>query len=154
MTNILQLLTTFHGRINRTRWWIGFIITGFGGMIGTLMFNPDLLTSEGVFTPNWPDTLWQIAWLVPFAAIITKRCNDRDWPSWLPWLVPALCGLVYLSPHVGFDVDPEAGIVGAFTFWVVVVALVAVIIDNGFIRGTDGLNRYGPDPLAKGQTPA
>jgi uncharacterized membrane protein YhaH (DUF805 family) len=62
--------------------------------------------------------------------------------------------LVYLSPHVGFDVDPEADFVGAFTFWVVVVALVTVIIDNGFIRGIDGPNRYGPDPLAKGQTPA
>jgi hypothetical protein len=34
------------------------------------------------------------------------------------------------------------------------VALVAVIIDNGFICGTDGPNRYGPDPLAEGQTPA
>jgi uncharacterized membrane protein YhaH (DUF805 family) len=23
----------------------------------------------------------------------------------------------------------------------------AAIIDNGFLRGTDGPNRYGPDPL-------
>jgi uncharacterized membrane protein YhaH (DUF805 family) len=34
------------------------------------------------------------------------------------------------------------------------VYFVFALIDNGFVRGTDGPNRYGPDPLAEGQTPA
>jgi uncharacterized membrane protein YhaH (DUF805 family) len=154
MPDFVDLLTTFKGRINRARWWIGFIITGFGGVIGTMIFNPEMLTGEGVVAPNWPDTLWQIAWLVPLTAVVVKRCNDRDWPSWVPWLIPALCALVYLAPHAGFNIDPDAGLPGAVTFWVVFAALVALIIDNGFLRGTRGPNRYGPDPLAEGEAPA
>jgi len=154
MGALLSLLFGFTGRINRAKWWLGLVILGIANIAGGLLINPDFFLADEPPPPSLPDTLWQIAWLVPFTAIVTKRCNDRDWPSWLPWLVPALCALVYLSPHVGFDVDPEADFAGAVTFWVVVVALVSLIIDNGFIRGTRGPNRYGPDPLAEGQTPA
>ena len=45
-------------------------------------------------------------------------------------------------------IDPEAGGVGAVAFWVSLAAIVAAVVDNGFMRGTRGHNRYGPDPLA------
>ena len=45
-------------------------------------------------------------------------------------------------------IDPEAGGVGAVAFWVSLAAIVAAFVDNGFMRGTRGPNRYGPDPLA------
>ena len=66
MTDIVQLLTTFHGRISRKQWWIGFVITFFGSILGTLLFNPETLTSDEVVPPpSWPDTIWQLVWLVP-----------------------------------------------------------------------------------------
>ena len=65
------------------QWWIGFIITFVGSIAGTLLFNPDMLVSDEAVPPQWPDTFWQLAWLVPRTAITVKRFNDRDWPWWL-----------------------------------------------------------------------
>jgi uncharacterized membrane protein YhaH (DUF805 family) len=34
-------------------------------------------------------------------------------------------------------------------FWLLSIAGLFVFVENGFMRGTDGPNRYGPDPLAR-----
>ena len=36
-----------------------------------------------------------------------------------------------------------------FMFWAFAAYFVFAFIDNGFVRGTDGPNRYGPDPLGR-----
>ena len=65
MNTIIPLLTTFTGRISRQQWWIGFVITVLGSLAGTLLFNPEMLTSDQVVPPRWPDTIWQLVLLVP-----------------------------------------------------------------------------------------
>lgn len=148
MTNIISLLTTFNGRINRRQWWVGFVITLIGSLAGTLLFNPDMLTSDEAVPPQWPDTIWQLAWLVPGTAITVKRFNDRDWPWWLGYALAVFAALIYLLPHAGVLIDPGADWTGAILFWGFFVALIATFVDNGFLRGTRGPNSYGPDPLA------
>ena len=56
--------------------------------------------------------------LWPFLAVQAKRWHDRDLSAW--WI------LIHFIPVVG---------------------PIAALIVNGFLRGTDGENRYGPDPL-------
>ncbi|MEJ8570898.1 DUF805 domain-containing protein [Microbaculum marinum] len=56
--------------------------------------------------------------IYPSLAVATKRWHDRDKSGW--WT------LIILIPVVGI-------------IWYIVVL--------GFLRGTDGPNRYGPDPL-------
>ena len=148
MNALVKLLTTFTGRIPRRQWWIGFIITFVGSIAGTLLFNPDMLVSDEAVPPQWPDTFWQLAWLVPATAITVKRFNDRDWPWWLGYAFAAFGAFLYVAPHFGLLIDPEAGGVGTATFWLLLVVILAVSIDNRFLRGTRGPNRYGPDPLA------
>ncbi len=154
MTDIFNLLTTFHGRISRRQWWIGFVITLAGSLFGTLLFNPELFTADELPPPSWPDTIWQLAWLVPGTAITVKRFNDRDWPWWLGYAFAALAAFVYITPHAGLLIDPSADWLGAIVFWFFLAAMVAAFVDNGFLRGTRGPNRYGPDPLAEGPKPA
>jgi len=154
MTGILQLLTTFHGRINRARWWIGFAITFIASVAGTILFNPEMFFAEGIPPPRWTDTIWQLAWLIPGTAITVKRFNDRERPWWLGYAFGAFGALIYLAPHAGLLVDPSGDWLGAIAFWLFFAVLVAAFIDNGFLPGTRGPNRYGPDPLAEGQTPA
>jgi uncharacterized membrane protein YhaH (DUF805 family) len=60
-----------------------------------------------------------LATLVPSIAGAAKRCHDRDRSGWFQ--------LIALIPIVG-------GI------W--------LLIELGFLRGTPGPNRFGPDPLA------
>ena len=50
----------------------------------------DVSADEAVPPPSWPDTLWQLAWLVPGTAITVKRFNDRDWPWWLGYAFGAV----------------------------------------------------------------
>jgi uncharacterized membrane protein YhaH (DUF805 family) len=147
MSNLLSLLTSFRGRIGRKQWWIGFIIVFFGSLFGTLLLNPEMFTAEELPPPSWPDTFWQLAWLVPATAITVKRFNDRDWPWWLGYAFAALAVVLHVAPHFGLLIDPQAGGIGAFAFWLYAAAATAALIDNGFLRGTDGPNHYGPASL-------
>lgn len=146
---LVSLLTTFHGRITRKQWWLGFIIYFVGNLSGAFLLNPEYFTAEELPPPSWPDTLWQLAWLVPLSAITLKRFNDRDWPSW--FIVPFVAVYVFflLAPHFGLPIDPETTGTSRALFWIVAIFMLVVAIDNGFFRGTIGANRHGPDPLPR-----
>jgi uncharacterized membrane protein YhaH (DUF805 family) len=144
---LLPLLTSLHGRIGRRTWWLGFAIWIVGNMLGMFLFDPELFASDEIPAPNIPDTVWQLAWLVPLAAITVKRCNDRDWPSWLGYVFVMLYAVYVLGRHFGDALSPGGPGIGGAAFWILAMAQLSVIIDNGFLRGTDGPNRHGPDPL-------
>ena len=155
MPGIVTLLSTFRGRISCAQWWAGFVIVLAGSLAGTVLFNPDAFSLDTVPEPYWPDTFWQLAWLVPGTAITVKRFNDRNWPWWLGYAVGGIAALAYLLPHFGLLIDPDlGGFWGALLFWVSLLTLIGAFIDNGFLRGTPGPNRYGPDPLAFADQPA
>ena len=63
--------------------------------------------------------LFCLAIIWPALAIQAKRWHDRDKSAW--WI------LIGLIPVIG-------------PLW--------ALIENGFLRGTEGNNRFGPDPLA------
>jgi uncharacterized membrane protein YhaH (DUF805 family) len=66
------------------------------------------------------DLLVNLLLVWPALAVSVKRWHDRDKSGW--WV------LLNLVPVVGW-------------LW--------ALIDNGFLRGTDGPNRFGEDPLAQ-----
>ncbi len=146
MSGIIQLLTTFHGRIGRQQWWLGFVLVVIASILGTLALYPQSFTADNP-PPSWPDTILQLVLLIPGTAITVKRFNDRDYPWWLGYASALLTPLMILPPHFGMYVDPNVEGAGAVLFWAVMAALLLILIDNGFIRGTKGPNRYGPDPL-------
>ena len=148
MGGILNLLTTFAGRIGRRRWWTGFIIVFLASSFGTLLFNPETFTTDSLPPLSWPDTIWQLIWIVPGTAITVKRFNDRDWPWWLGYACGALGTFLVIAPHFELAVVPDAGPAGAAIFWISVAVILGALIDNGFLRGTRGANRYGPEPLS------
>jgi uncharacterized membrane protein YhaH (DUF805 family) len=154
MGALLSLLFGFTGRINRAKWWLGLVILGIANIAGGLLINPDFFLADEPPPPSLPDTLWQIALLVPMSAITVKRFNDTDRPALLGYLFGPLGAAIYLGPHLKDWVGP----IGSTTLLPLLVALfvyfVFALIDNGFVRGTDGANRYGPDPLARSAAPA
>jgi uncharacterized membrane protein YhaH (DUF805 family) len=154
MPSFIPLLTTFAGRISRRQWWVGFVIVCLGNLLGGLLLNPDFFFAEALPPPSWPDTLWQIAMLFPATAITVKRFNDRNWPAWLGYAFAPIGALLYLAPHFGQAVAPQSSTVLMALFWVCAAYLIFAFVDNGFIRGTDGPNRYGADPSALKEQPA
>jgi uncharacterized membrane protein YhaH (DUF805 family) len=154
MTAIVTLLTSFTGRINRAKWWLGVLVLGIANIAGGLLINPDFFLADEPPPPSWPDTLWQIALLVPLTAITVKRFNDTDRPAWLGYLIFPLGAVLYVGPHLNPWADATA--TGAIlpVLLLLFVYFLFAFIDNGFVRGTDGSNRYGPDPLARSTAPA
>jgi uncharacterized membrane protein YhaH (DUF805 family) len=144
---IVGLLFSYQGRINRAKYWLalviyavifivlvalGFIMLGNGidaeGLVAGLI-------SKGI-------GFFLIALIVMIVMTVSgvfvgiKRLHDRDKSAW--WML-----VFYLLPAV------LGGL--ADVSWIFNIAGFAVsiwgLVELGFLRGTIGPNRYGPDPL-------
>jgi uncharacterized membrane protein YhaH (DUF805 family) len=138
LANVIELFTSFHGRISRKSWWIGYVILMVLGWGGQLLINPGLFTTA-VPQPDWAATIWAFFLLIPFTAIMVKRFNDGDWPNWLGYAIALIFVLLNIASHFGGATK--------LMFYIVVGIGGFLFIVNGFLRGTRGPNRYGPDPL-------
>lgn len=153
----MELLTSFEGRINRQRYWVGVVIlviasiivgAGLGFVIGIIL--PGAL---GLF-----NLLLSLALLYPAAALVTKRLHDRNKPA-MPWLAiffgPGILLQVMQIVGIGFSPVEFQGEVfmmpdglGGIVSFVAAVVGIWAFVELGFLRGTRGDNDFGPDPLA------
>lgn len=127
--DIVSLLTSFEGRINRAKWWLGLlilvIVQWIIWYIVAMTMGVDLMTAndpvqmeQTMTTIGIPVGIISLIFLYPTLALYTKRWHDRGKSGW--WT------LIILIPIIG-------GI------W--------ALIELGILRGTVGPNQYGPDPL-------
>jgi uncharacterized membrane protein YhaH (DUF805 family) len=129
-----NLFTSFQGRISRQPFWLGLLallviqwvlmlvlsmVFGFS-MMGTVDPNmpPDQAMSQAMGAMV-PSLILALIFLYPSLAIYTKRWHDRNKSGW--W------SLILFVP-----------IIGAIWF----------LVECGFLSGTEGMNDYGPDPIA------
>lgn len=148
----IQLLTTFSGRISRSQWWLGFIAVIIISLTGYLAINPQIYSTpvdQPLPQPGLGEILFGLLMMIPATAITVKRFNDRDWPWWLGYAL-GLIGVVFTAaPYFGYLVDPLYFSTPEYVFGGLFLLLaLAALVDNGFLKGTAGPNRYGPDPLA------
>lgn len=129
--DILSFLFSFRGRVNRRAYWGFYLFYSAIGLGFFYVLQQDLLKAE--LTPGMnPDefaramggmrfgwlNLVNLVLLWPSIAVGVKRLHDRNYSGW--FLLVLFVPLVQL--------------------WPIVVML--------FLRGTEGDNRFGPDPLA------
>ena len=127
------LLTSFSGRINRQPFWLSILalvvlqwvlMLVLGMILGTSMMggmDPNMAPEEAAamaYKAMTPVIIVSLLFLYPALAIYTKRWHDRDKSGW--W------SLIMFVP-----------IIGGIWF----------LVECGFLRGTDGPNRFGNDPL-------
>jgi len=134
--NPLKLYFRADGRISRLQFWLGML-----GAAAVLAL-----------------TVLVVMWLVPVFAVVVfvlwplaililaiKRLHDRGRSGW--WVVPFI-----FVPHLLNSVS-DTLTEGEALWWVLIAAGCALslwgLVEIGFLRGTDGDNDYGPDPLAK-----
>lgn len=128
------MFLSYSGRIGRLAYWVALLVVGavqFCALWGLIaLATPGLeglvpadgvideaILGELVMRIVVPGLIVSLLFLYPTYAITTKRWHDRDKSGW--W---SLIGFV---PIIG-------------GLW--------MLIECGFLGGTDGTNSYGPDP--------
>jgi uncharacterized membrane protein YhaH (DUF805 family) len=156
MGNLTTLLFTYSGRVNRAKYWLALAIylaiTVVLIGIGLIMFGDSLLAIDdeetddmvaGLLSRGIGFTLIVLVVYIPMVVsgfmVGIKRLHDRDKSGW--WLL-----VFYVLPGV-LNAIGESLAAG----WIFSLASFAIsiwaLVELGFLRGTAGPNRYGPDPL-------
>lgn len=140
MMSMKELLFSFQGRIGRKTYWIWnvvyyLMIVGFA--LGMNVLAPSI---AHLILP-----VFLIVILVPDLAITAKRWHDRGKSSW--WLllnIPLVIGR--MTVPVG---DPslagQPSILQAATSFAALACGLWILVECGFLKGTDGENQYGPE---------
>jgi len=122
----MDLFLSLNGRIGRQQFWIGFVgLIIISLILQFIMSALGFSTQIDPVTAQIPDGFWigvlapLIITLWPSICIYGKRYHDRNKSAW--WI------MIAFIPIIGF-------------IW--------MIIELGFLKGTEGSNDYGDDPLA------
>ena len=151
----IQALTEFRGRLRRRDFWIGLLILLLIEI--ALSFGLAGLMRPTGATPIERAAMWLALAILLWgsAALIVKRLHDRDKSAlWYPLfgIAPALCyhlGVVY-SSNISNVLSPAQQ-----AFWLLGGILwIWAIVELGFMPGTTGPNRYGPDARDASQAAA
>jgi len=161
--DLLPLLFSFKGRIQRLYWWVATLAVGAVAGIATTLLEYGA-RSSGSFVPDPGSD--QIAPTGIFGAAITaiglanlwinlalsvKRLHDRDRTGAWVFLQILLVFLAVIMIVVAIAVPKEQDglwvILAGLTGIAALVVSVWLFVELGFLRGTRGPNRFGPDPL-------
>jgi uncharacterized membrane protein YhaH (DUF805 family) len=137
-----HLLFSIRGRINRAKWWIASCILVIIGFVVSVIDRFNVAISLAV-------VLALVSLLIVYCllAVTVKRLHDRNKRGWWILLFP-LAPIILASVVSAFGEDLDPALDYALSGLALIIAIWA-LIEFGLMLGTAGLNRYGPDPLAK-----
>jgi uncharacterized membrane protein YhaH (DUF805 family) len=160
---LTQLLFSFKGRINRKPWWVASLAAGFTASLltailealahssGETIINPVTHTFEPTGILGLAISVIGLvnAWIA--FALSVKRLHDRDRTGWwLLWQILIIVVAVILI-MVAITVPEEQGLLWYALAAAAILAAFAIsvwlFVQIGFLKGTEGPNRFGPDPL-------
>lgn len=151
----MELFTTFDGRINRQKLWLGSIALIVVGIVLGIVLS--LISGGNATFMALAGLILYLVLLYPGLALTIKRLHDRDKPA-MPWVAiffaPGLLLQVMQATGIGFSpVNTPEGVMMMPDMLGGVVGLVALVVgiwalvELGFLKGTPGPNQFGPDPL-------
>jgi uncharacterized membrane protein YhaH (DUF805 family) len=144
------LLFSFQGRINRAKYWLVALVSIVALIIiGVLIASLTTLGGAGALIAIVIGIVCYVGLVWAGLAVAIKRLHDRNKSGWwllLFYIVPAVLNGVAkaLIPDsvAGALLTLIGGIIGIWAF-----------VELGCLRGTDGPNQYGTDPLGHENEP-
>jgi uncharacterized membrane protein YhaH (DUF805 family) len=128
---------SFTGRLNRAPFWLAGIAASASAVLIFLA-----AAAIGRPTPAIVLALLVVPALIWITlALATKRLHDRDKSGW--WLL-----LFYFAPGILDTIEESIGSAGFIVGLIGIGISIWGLVELGFLGGTAGQNRYGPDPLA------
>lgn len=155
---MIRAFFSFEGRMNRKPFWLwglallAIIVVAAGAYFAMLGIRNPTLSDAQIEEKSNP-FLWLLTavTLWPTFALTIKRLSDRDRAWWwsLPMILPGYAQSIAAEiTHTEGLFLSKSPIMLALDAAMVVTTL-WFLIECGFLRGTDGPNRYGPDPLRR-----
>jgi uncharacterized membrane protein YhaH (DUF805 family) len=164
---MFKLLFSLDGRINRQRFWLGLLlILVLNVVLSFILLNLGLGASQTqsgsvlidgqteqqfmrtfyVLSPV-PSLVLSLLSAVPMTLLAIKRRRDRAASGIDVLVFTGLSILTQLLTIAGLGGNMLATILGVIQgIWALVL-----LVQLGFLSGTRGSNRYGPDPLGYGE---
>ena len=112
-----RLFFSFDGRVSRSSYWLKYMLPYAGIYIVLAMLDISAGSFDSTVGFGTYSAIFWLVGFIPSLAMGIKRCHDRNKTGWF-----LLVGLI-----------PLAGI------W--------LLIELWFLKGSDGANKYGRDPL-------
>jgi uncharacterized membrane protein YhaH (DUF805 family) len=138
----LFLFNSFHGRIGRQAFWLALILT----IVAQLAVQAIAEQFQG----DRLSAIVDLAFTYPQFAVTIKRAHDRDMPNWV--LIAFFAANAFLDLLVVLDLagtNEHPNLLSLAVAVPLTVVGLALLVELGFRKGTEGPNQYGPDPLAK-----
>ena len=134
--SLSTLLFSFTGRLNRAPYWLA----GIAAVVSVIL----IFLAAAAIGRSIPAIVLgllvipALIWMT--LALATKRLHDRDKSGW--WVL-----LFYFAPGIMNAIERSIGSAGFIVGLIGIGINIWGIVELGFLRGTSGQNRYGPDPL-------
>src|SRR5262245_56570034 len=139
-----ELLFSFQGRLNRKPYWLTLLATIAVFLLVAVVAVTLSMSGTGVLGEAAMLALPVLLYM-PFGwiclALGAKRLHDRDKSAW--WLVVFL-----FVPGMLERVAARMGDAGFVVQLAGLAISIWAFVEMGCLRGTEGPNRFGPDPLS------
>lgn len=146
------LFFSFQGRIPRSQFWLGTLVL-FALQLVILI---PLMNNYPEAMAQRPPALWfrntsllvDVIFAWPSFALMAKRHYDRNQEPVLAYI--GICFMLLFATFDAFGlIQTEGGftIFGLLLGMPLMALIVALVVELGIRPGTEGPNRYGPDPL-------
>lgn len=148
MIEPLRKYARFSGRARRAEyWWFALFTTGLGVVAGII----DIILGFDVEKNGPVGAAVSLGMLVPSLAVSARRMHDLGRSAL--WLVLPVLGLFAAALIFGFalssgGVGSSGGPMFGVAFVIAIFGYLLLLLVWFCRRGTDGPNRFGPDPLA------
>ena len=153
--SFLAHLTTASGRTNRAKFWLAILIymVVYAAALVLFYLMGQMAIPTGLSIAMI--AVVAIALTVSSALVSIRRLHDRDKSGHWLWLLYGVPTVLNGAGNVLMMTNPEAVVTGGMDVLIILGLLtlvslgfmIWVIVELGCLRGTEGPNRFGPDPL-------
>jgi uncharacterized membrane protein YhaH (DUF805 family) len=139
----------FRDRACRSEFWFWLLFCALGGIATAIIDYVSGIQLESGKQLEIANTLFGLVTLIPGIAMAIRRLHDLDRTGWwwLLYFVPMSLAGIFAAYYI-FGATTNYWIAAACLFGVIQIICWIVLLIWFCTRGTNGPNRFGPDPLA------